>query len=90
MSILQRQRKTTFLYFLKSHLFTSDTDKQKCRINLNTLTTKLRLKQQNRSIFEYQISYSMVKHTVRLDISIIAYIRCVIRDEDSDRDSDSQ
>lgn len=32
----------------------------------------------------------MVKHTVRLDISIIAYIRCVSRDKDSDRDSDSQ
>ena len=32
----------------------------------------------------------MVTYTVRLDISIIAYIRCVIRDDDSDRGSDSQ
>ena len=32
----------------------------------------------------------MVKYIVRLDISIIAYIRCVSRDKDSDRDSNSQ
>lgn len=32
----------------------------------------------------------MVKHTVRLDISIIAYIRCVSRDKDSDTHRDIQ